>query len=386
MAGKKSYYFDNAATSWPKPESVYKAVDSALRTGGNPGRSGHRSSLAAERLLFNAREKTAAFFGIENPSSLVFSLNTTDALNMAIKGVLVKGGHVIITPFEHNSVLRPLNSLARDGSIILEEVPCTSTGEPDLKAYREMFCPDTALVIATHASNVTGLLLPVREMAAIAREKGVLFLLDAAQTAGAIPIDVKELRPHMLAFAGHKGLLGPPGIGGLYVEDGLCLKPWREGGTGSKSHQVLQPAEMPDYLEAGTQNIPGIAGLAAGIDYLQEVGLAKVREHEVLLAGQLREGLREIPGIEVYGPENPLKGVAVVSFELAGVDSGEVGYILEEAYGILCRTGLHCAPNAHRELGTFPRGTVRLSPGVFTTEAEGEYLLKAVREIGTEAR
>ncbi len=385
MGEKKYYYFDNAATSWPKPEAVYRAVDTALRSGGSPGRSGHQRTLAAERQLFEAREKVAAFFGAQEPSSLIFTLNATDALNMAIKGLLNKGDHVLTTPFEHNSVARPLNAMARDGIITVTEIPCTDEGTLDLRELSSLFRPNTALVAAAHASNVSGYLLPVKELAAAAQARQVPFLLDAAQTAGVYPLDVKDLPADMLVFAGHKGTLGPQGVGGLILKEGIGLRPWREGGTGSRSHEVLQPAIMPDYLEAGTMNMPGIAGLQAGIAYIQSVGLENIRSHEVKLASMLREGLKKIPGTRVYGPADPKDGVAVVSFTLEGVDCGDVGFILEEVYGILCRTGLHCAPGAHRCLGTFPQGTIRLSPGFSTSEEDAAYVLKAVAEIAAEA-
>lgn len=385
MSQRKVYYFDNAATSWPKPEEVYHAVDMALRTGGSPGRSGHQRTLAAERLLYEARDKVARFFGAEDPASLIFTLNATDALNMAIKGFVNKGDHVLTTPFEHNSVARPLNAMARAGLIEVTEIPCVHDGTLDLSGLAGLFQANTSLVIATHASNVSGLLLPVEEIAATARQKGVPFLLDAAQTAGVYPLDVRLLPVDMLAFAGHKGPLGPQGVGGLILKKGITLRPWREGGTGSRSHEVFQPTVMPDFLEAGTMNMPGIAGLDAGITFIDSIGLDNIRAHDVKLAGMLRSGLQEIPGTKVYGPENPKEGVAVVSFVMEGVDCGDVGFILEDVYGILCRTGLHCAPGAHRCLGTFPQGTVRLSPGYFTREEDVAYVLDSLGEIAEEA-
>jgi len=385
MVEIRNYYFDNAATSWPKPERVYRAVDTALRLGGSPGRSGHQRTLAAERQLYEARVRVAAFFGARNPSSLIFTLNATDALNMAIKGLVKRGDHVITTPFEHNSVARPLNAMVRDGLISLEEIPCTPEGSLDVAAYRRLFKENTALVVSTHASNVTGQLLPVEELGAIARARKVPFLLDAAQTAGVYPLDMGDLPVDMMAFAGHKGTLGPQGTGGLLIQEGILLRPWREGGTGSRSHEVLQPSVMPDYLEAGTMNMPGIAGLEAGIDYIESVGLETIRNHEIKLATLLREGLQGIPGARVYGPANPAEAVAVVSFTLEGVDCGDIGFILEEVHGILSRTGLHCAPGAHRCLGTFPQGTVRLSPGYSTSEEDTAHVLKAVAEIAAEA-
>lgn len=374
-------YFDNAATSWPKPEEVYRAVDAALRFGGNPGRSHHLRSRAADRILYSARERLTHFFGGDEPSSLVFAFSATDALNMAIKGLFREGDHVLTSPYEHNSVSRPLHALVREGRISVSEIPRDPDGGLDLASLPSLFRRNTRLVICTHASNVSGRLMPVEEISAVAHQKGALFLLDAAQTAGVYPVDVEKQGVDLLVFTGHKGLLGPQGVGGLYVGEGVRLRPWREGGTGSRSHEVKQPESMPDLLEAGTMNVPGIAGLEAGLQFIQREGLEKIRAHEVGLAGMLREGLKKIGGAAVYGPDGPEQATAVVSFVLKGVDCGHLGFALEENYGILCRTGLHCAPAAHRSLGTFPEGTVRLSPGYFSTEEDVEYVLTSVKEI-----
>ncbi len=386
MAEEKMLYFDNAATTWPKPETVYQAVDKALRSGGSPGRSEHATSLAAERLVFNSRERVSSFLGIEDPASLIFTLNATDSLNMAIKGVLEEGDHVIITPFEHNSVLRPLNSLVRDGKISVTELPLTSAGIVDLEALPSLIRDNTRMVISTHASNVTGQIMPVAEIGTLCKQKGIYFLVDAAQTAGVYPVKIRDLNADLLVFAGHKGLLGPQGVGGLYIDKNVKIKPWREGGTGSRSEEEFQPELLPDYLEAGTMNVPGIAGLEAGVKFIEEVSLEKIRSHEIKLAGMLRQGLKNIPGVRIFGPSSCADGVAVVSFEIDQVDSGNIGFILEEVYGILCRTGLHCAPKAHNCIGTYPRGTIRLSPGYFTTEEDVNYVLKAVKEIAEEAQ
>ncbi|MFO8060198.1 MAG: aminotransferase class V-fold PLP-dependent enzyme [Bacillota bacterium] len=378
-------YMDNAATSWPKPEEVYRAADGALRSCGNPGRSHHGHSRAADRILFDVRGELARFFGGDDPASLVFALNATDALNMAIKGLLETGDHVLISPYEHNSVLRPLHAMARDGMISLSEMACDPDAGVDLEGLPALFRDNTRLVACTHASNVSGRLMPVEEIAAAAHRRGALFLLDAAQTAGVYPVDVDSQGVDLLAFTGHKGLLGPPGVGGLYVRRGIALRPWREGGTGSRSHEVLQPEIMPDLLEAGTMNAPAVAGLGAGLEFIRREGLQRIREHEVSLAGMLREGLREVRGVTVYGPDDPEEGVAVISFTLGRADCAHLGFSLEEEFGILSRTGLHCAPRAHRCLGTFPEGTVRLSPGYFNTEADLGRVLDAVRQIAERA-
>ncbi len=376
---KPGIYFDNAATSWPKPEKVYTAAEKYLRYGGtNPGRSGHTRSLQADRMVYDAREKAATILGAAVPEEIIFTLNATDSLNMAIKGLLEPGDHVIFTAFEHNSVLRPLGSLRRGGVI-------TSTmvrGE-NLEEIAAAIRPETRLIVCVHASNVTGQIMPVEEIGQLTAERGLYFLVDAAQTAGAMPLDLGAIKPHLAAFAGHKGFLGPPGVGLLYVRQGVRIKPWREGGTGSRSEEDVHPEMMPDYLEAGTMNAPGLAGLYEGMCFIQEEGLTRIRKHEAKLAGLLRRGLRSIPRVQVFGPEDDQRSVAVVSFVMEGMDSGELGYILEQVYGILSRTGLHCAPLAHRAIGTFPEGTVRFSLGYFNTEKEVETVLHAVEEVAT---
>lgn len=375
-------YFDNAATSWPKPEAVYGAAGAFLRNSyGNPGRSGGSRSLASERLVYRIRERLARFFGSADPSRVVFTLNATDALNIALKGILEPGDHVIFTAMEHNSVLRPLGSLRRAGRITATMVPCDREGYPDLDCMEKAFKARTRLVVATHASNVTGTILPAEEMIRMAHARGATFLLDAAQSAGVLPVDAVAMEADLVAFAGHKGLLAPPGTGGLYVRPGLHLKPFREGGTGSFSEQDLHPETMPERLEAGTLNTPGLAGLEAGLSFIEETGLPRIREHEQNLRSLLLEGLSGIPGATIYGPRENERCVGVLSFTLDGTDCGELGHVLESAYGIITRTGLHCAPLAHGAIGTFPHGTVRLSPGFFNTESDARFLVEAVSEI-----
>lgn len=375
-------YFDNAATTWPKPEPVYTAAEKYLRSGsGNPGRTGHTRTLEADRLVYRAREQLANLFNAGDPSRIIFALNATDALNMAIKGIVETGDHVIYTAMEHNSVLRPLGGLRRAGLITTTMVPCSEEGFPDLDFLKRSFQPSTRLLVFNHASNVSGTLLPLREMTEIAHEHGACVLVDAAQTAGAVPIDVKANGIDMLAFTGHKGLLGPPGTGGLYVRRGLDLKPWREGGTGSFSEQDLHPESMPERLEAGTLNSPGLAGLLEGVRFIQTTGVELIRDHEAVIRSYLHNKLQNVPGTTLYGPHKTKQCVSVISFTIDGVDCGELGHILESTYGILCRTGLHCSPLAHQALGTFPEGTVRLSPGYFTREQDADYLVEALAEI-----
>jgi cysteine desulfurase family protein len=381
---EKIIYFDNAATSWPKPENVYKAAENYLRNGGaNPGRSGHTRSIHADRLVFETRERAASFLGAGEPEEIVFTLNATDSLNMAIKGVLEQGDHVIYTSLEHNSVLRPLGSLRRNGVITTTMISCDSSGCLNTKDVERAIKPNTKLIVCTHASNVIGTVLPVEEISSLAWKKGIIFLLDAAQTAGSIPLNLQEIKPHLAAFTGHKGLLGPPGVGLLYVRKGVNIKPWREGGTGSRSEEDRQPEIMPDYLEAGTMNTPGLAGLNEGLKFIEKTGISLIAEHESILVRKLREGLKEIKRVKVFNTKTDHQSVAVVSFIVEGIDSGELGYVLEQAYGILCRTGLHCAPCAHHTISTFPQGTVRFSLGYFNQEEEVEHALMAIREIAS---
>jgi selenocysteine lyase/cysteine desulfurase len=262
-------------------------------------------------------------------------------------------------------------------------ISCHPSGHLEIQDIEKAIRPNTKLIVCTHASNVIGTVLPVEEISRLAWEKGVLFLLDAAQTAGSIPLNLQEIKPHLAAFTGHKGLLGPPGVGLLYVRKGVSLKPWREGGTGSRSEEERQPEMMPDYLEAGTMNTPGLAGLNEGLKFIEKTGISLIAEHESNLARELRQGLRQIKRVKVFDSGAEHRSVAVVSFIIEGIDSGELGYVLEQAYGILCRTGLHCAPCAHRTINTFPQGTVRFSLGYFNREEEVEHALRAIREIAS---
>ncbi|MDY6826403.1 MAG: aminotransferase class V-fold PLP-dependent enzyme [Bacillota bacterium] len=385
MTGNKNnIYFDNAATSWPKPEAVYRSAEIHMRSAfGNPGRSGHTRTLAADRLIYSVRERMANFFNIADPARIAFTLNATDALNMAIKGLLEKGDHVLYTAMEHNAVLRPLARLKTEGTIETTMIPCSEEGMPDLDFLENAYRPSTRLLIINHASNVVGTIAPARKMIESAHQKGVPVLVDSAQSAGCIKIDIQADNIDLLAFTGHKGLLGPTGTGGLYVRPGLGLKPLREGGTGSQSDLEFQPENMPERLEAGTLNSTGLAGLLAGINYIQERGLGNIHEYEKKIRAYLYERLFDIKGINIFGPPEADRCSCVISFNLGDTDCGSVGHILESRYGIFCRTGLHCAPYAHRSIGTFPAGTVRISPGIFTTTNDIDYLIKALKEIAT---
>ncbi len=384
-------YLDNAATSWPKPRAVEEAMVRCLReAGGNPGRSGHRLSIEAARVVFDAREAVARLIGAPDSRQVVFTGNATEALNLAVAGVLEPGAHVITTSMEHNSVARPLRYLESQG-VGLSVIQTGPAGRVDPGAVARAMRPETRLVAMTHASNVIGTVQPVEEVARACRERGVLFLVDAAQTAGCYPIDVAAAGIDLLAFTGHKSLLGPPGTGGLYVREGVTLRPLERGGTGSRSELDMQPDFLPDQLESGTPNFVGLAGLGAGVGVVLEGGVEAIRGREEGLARKLRDGLRAIDGVTVYGPDDDRHGrtvpeVGVVSFNLDGVEPSDVGYVLDSEYGVLCRVGLHCAPWAHRTIGTYPRGTVRLSLGFHSTAADVAHVLGAVGEMAAEAR
>ncbi len=383
-ASELNLYFDNAATSWPKPEEVYRAPEKQMRQAcGNPGRSGHTRTLDADRLLYDTREAVANLFNVKDPARIVFTLNATDALNIAIKGCLTSGDHVLYTAMEHNSVLRPLGGLLRDGNISTTMIPCSSKGYPDLGFLETAYQEETRLLVINHASNVTGSIAPLEAMVKSAHKHKVMVLVDAAQTAGSQRIDAAALGIDMIAFTGHKSLLGPTGTGGLYVRPGLDLKPLREGGTGSQSELDRHPESMPERLEAGTLNNAGLAGLLEGLYFIDRTGIETIQEHEKMIRSYLYERLQELPGLKLYGPASDEPASLIVSFTINNTDCGEIGFILENNYGILCRTGLHCAPLAHKAIGTFPEGTVRLSPGYFTTRDDIDYLANALKEITT---
>jgi cysteine desulfurase family protein len=375
-------YLDNAATSFPKPEAVYQALDRFARHDlANPGRAGHKMALAAERALDDTRHLLNQFFHGEGPERFVFTLNCTDALNMAFKGVLAEGDHVITTDLEHNSVSRPLRAMELSGRITLTRVKADAGGTVDPDEFRHAITTRTRLVAMTHASNVLGTVQPVGEVGRIARERDLLFVVDAAQTAGVVPINVRELAIDLLAFPGHKSLLGPTGTGALYVGPRAQVRAWREGGTGGDSSSETQPREFPYFLEGGTPNVLGVAGLAAGLEYVQEQGLDSIRRHEVGLTERLRGRLDELDFFEVFGHRDPERRVATLSFRCAMLPAAEIGGILDQAFDIAVRPGLHCAPYIHRSLGTFPEGTVRVSPGPFNTAADIDDLAQALREM-----
>lgn len=382
----KLVYLDNGATSWPKPAEVYEAVSGALSMPlGNPGRSGHRMAIASARLVLEAREAVAKLFMLDDPTQMIFTKNATEALNVAIYGLLRPGDHAITTSMEHNSVMRPLRHLETLG-VELTVVPCSSEGGLEPAQVRQAIRSNTRIVVTTHGSNVTGTLMPVDEIAGICREAEVPYLIDAAQTAGVCPIDVNRMGIDLVAFSGHKGLLGPTGTGGLYIRPGITLSPLMLGGTGSRSDSEMQPEFLPDRYESGTMNVIGLAGLAAGVNYLLGIGRDAVREHDKALLAAFLEAARDIGGCHVYGPRDPERQVGVASFNLEGVSPSEVGRLLDSEFDIMCRIGLHCAPIAHRTLGTFPNGTVRFSWGYFNTIEEVSSAVEALGRIARRGR
>jgi cysteine desulfurase family protein len=375
-------YLDNAATSFPKPEPVYEALDRFARTQlANPGRAGHRMAVGAERALDDTRHALNQFFCGAGPERWVFTLNCTDALNMAIKGVIEAGDHVITTDLEHNSISRPLRALELAGVITLTRLP-TQEGYLDADAVRRALTPRTRLVAHTHASNVLGTVQPVEAIAPIVRESGALYLVDAAQTAGVVPIDLRTTAIDLLAFPGHKALYGPTGTGVLYAGPRARLRAWREGGTGGDSASETQPAVYPYFLEGGTPNVLGVAGLAAGIAWVAERGPDNLRRHEVGLLQRVVDWVGAADGWKIAGRWDPATHVGALSLVVPEpLTPQELGSILDTSFTIAVRPGLHCAPYIHRTLGTFPDGTLRLSPGPFTTEADIETFLHALTEI-----
>jgi cysteine desulfurase family protein len=378
-------YLDNAATSWPKPPGVVKAMSDMLeRIGGNPGRSGHRLSIEAARVVYEARDSIASFFNLDDPKRVIFTNNATHALNTVIHGLLNPGDSVVTSSMEHNAVMRPLRDMEKFRDVKLKVVRCHADGGIDLDEVAAAVGAGTRLVVVVHASNVNGAVMPIQEITRIAHSGGAAVLIDAAQTGGIFSIDMKAVGADFIAITGHKGMQGPPGTGALLIGDGVGtsrLRSLMQGGTGSLSEHEEQPDFLPDKFESGTINFVGIAGLLAGVRWIQKKGLSEIRAHEKEMRHSLIEGLSAIPGVKVYGAENAGDSVATVSFTLPGKKVSEVGLRLDEEFGILTRVGLHCAPAAHSTIGSFPEGTVRLAPGVFTTGEEIQSTLKAIDSI-----
>ncbi len=377
-------YLDNAATSWPKPPRVIEAMVKFMNEiGANPGRSGHSLSIEAARIIYEAREALARLFKVNDPLRIVFTLNATESINIALKGLLTRGDHVITSSMEHNSVMRPLRELEKKG-IELSIVPCSKDGTLDPDDLKRKIKSNTRMVILNHASNVTGGLLPVSEVGKIVREHNLIFLVDAAQTAGAYPIDVERDGIDLLAFTGHKSLYGPQGTGGLVIGERIDEKSMitlKQGGTGSRSEFEEQPEFLPDRFESGTPNSVGIAGLLEGLRFVLEKGIEKIRQHEIYLTERLMNGLKKFNRIKIYGPEDSIKRVSIISFNLEMLSPSEVALHLERGFGILSRAGLQCSPSAHRTIGTFPEGTVRLSLSYFNNERDVDQTIESIEDL-----
>ncbi len=373
-------YFDNAATSWPKPEKVYKAVDRCMREYcANPGRGGHSMTIKSGMAVMEARENLARLFNIKNPLSIAFSKNATEALNTAIRGFLKQGDHVITTSMEHNSVIRPLRTLEKQGIIEVSIIKGDEFGRIDPASFKKEIKSNTSLFVSTLSSNVNGTILKVEDFGKLAKENGIAFLLDASQGAGSMFIDIERIGCNMMAFPGHKGLLGPQGTGGLYVSEEIKLLPLTTGGTGSSSEIPFQPEIMPDNLESGTLNTPGIVGLSAGCEYIEEIGMTNIINKKTDILKHLYYGLSEIKEIKHFSL--PTENSGIISFRMNGVDNSELAYVLDKAYNIAVRAGLHCAPYAHETFGSMDTGLIRLSPGVFNTKEEADIVIKAFFEI-----
>lgn len=377
-------YLDNAATSYPKPPKVYSAVlDYMMNIGANPGRGGHTSSLEGSRVVYNCREALMNFFKFDKPENVIFTSNITASLNILLKSIIKDGWHVITTSMEHNSVLRPLTSISNYKNIELDILPCSKEGILNLDLFKSKIKSNTKLVVISHASNVVGSIQPIENIGRICKENDIYLIIDSAQTAGVIPIDFYSLNCSALAFTGHKSLLGPQGIGGFLISDKLNneASTFLEGGTGSLSESLIQPDFLPDKFESGTLNAPAIAGLLQGIEYINNEGILSIKCKEQDLAKSFIEGLNNINSIVVYGTNNIDNMTAAVSINSTLINNAELSFILDNDYGIMTRTGLHCAPLAHKTIGTFPQGTLRFSFGAFNDSKDVDYALTSLNKI-----
>lgn len=374
-------YLDNAATTRRKPQPVIDAVVKAMTTMGNASRGAHDSALEASRAVYETRCKVASLFGCTRPDHVVFTCNSTEALNIAISGTLNDGDHVITTDLEHNSVLRPLYRLEEAGTISLSFVPADRRGQVNYDDFAALIRPETRAIVCTHASNLTGQMIDIARVGALARERGLLFIVDASQTAGCVPIHMEDMGVDVLCFTGHKGLMGPQGTGGLCIREGIEIRPFKVGGSGVQSYRKEQPEEYPTRLEAGTLNSHGLMGLSAALDFIQEIGLETIAAHERAMMARLYEGVRGIEGVTVYGDFSSDGRTAVVALNIWDYDSSEVSDELSQVYDIATRPGAHCAPRMHRALGTTEQGAVRFSASWFTTREEVDAAIQAVREL-----
>lgn len=377
-------YLDNAATTYPKPQEVYSAVmNYMVNIGANPGRGGHRASLEGGRIVFKCREALMKLFNFDKPENVIFTSNITASLNILIKSVVKDGWHILTTSMEHNSVLRPLTSLSSTKDLEVEIIQCSKEGIIDEDLFKSRIKPNTKLLVISHSSNVVGSIQPLENIGRICKENNIYLIVDTAQTAGVLPIDFYKLNCSGLAFTGHKGLLGPQGIGGFIISDELNKEAcaFIEGGTGSLSESMLQPDFLPDKFESGTLNTPGIAGLLEGINYINREGIMSIKEREQYLTSKFLEGLNNIKDIITYGINDSALMTSAISINSSSINNAELGFVLDREFGIMTRTGLHCAPLAHKTIGSFPVGTLRFSFGPFNDEKDIDYALFSLNKI-----
>lgn len=376
-------YLDNSATTFPKPKEVIDSMyNYMINVGGNSGRGNYSNSIESNRLIFDARENICDFFGFDLPSNVIFTNNVTTSLNILIKGILKEGDHIITSSMEHNAVIRPIVMCEKQLNLKVDIISCSADGFINLDEFKNKINKKTKLVVITQASNVTGSIQDIKTIGQICKDNGVFFIVDSSQGAGVLDINIKDINANAIAFTGHKSLLGPQGIGGFIIDDKLNSQcnTLLQGGTGSLSYSLEQPDFLPDKFECGTLNIPGIVGLSAAIDYIKSTGLNNIYDHNKYLLKYLLSGLRNIPNLKIYGDKSGDKSTTCVSINIDGLDSSETGYYLDRE-GIKTRCGLHCSPLAHKTIGTYPNGTVRLSISYFTTKEEIDYTLSAINKI-----
>lgn len=377
-------YLDNAATTYPKPEKVYSSILNYMKNvGASPGRGGYENALTGDRMVYKCRQSLINLFNFNKIENVIFTSNITASLNILIKSIVKDGWHVITSSMDHNSVIRPLVSLEKSNKIELDILNCSEEGLINVEDFKNTIKDNTKLVVLSHASNIVGTIQPLEAIGNICKEKGIYFIIDSAQTAGVLPLDFQNLNCNALAFTGHKALLGPQGIGGFIIDDKLnnIATNFIEGGTGSLSESTLQPDFLPDKFESGTMNTPGIAGLLAGIEYINEEGLNTIKEREEYLSREFINGLLNIDSIKVYGPLDASLRTATLSINSSKIDNSELGFLLDSEFGIMVRTGLHCAPLAHKTIGSFPQGTLRFSFGAFNDIKDINYALYALNSI-----
>ncbi|MCS4472806.1 aminotransferase class V-fold PLP-dependent enzyme [Clostridium botulinum] len=377
-------YLDNAATTYPKPEKVYSSILNYMKNvGASPGRGGYENALTGDRMVYKCRQSLINLFNFNKIENVVFTSNITASLNILIKSIVKDGWHVITSSMDHNSVIRPLVSLEKSNKIELDILNCSKEGLINIEDFKNAIKDSTRLVVLSHASNIVGTIQPLETIGKICKEKGIYFIIDSAQTAGVLPLSFQNLNCNALAFTGHKSLLGPQGIGGFIIDDELnnIATNFIEGGTGSLSESTLQPDFLPDKFESGTMNTPGIAGLLAGIEYINEEGLNAIKEREEYLSREFINGLLNIDSVKVYGPLDASLRTATISINSSKIDNSELGFLLDSEFGIMVRTGLHCAPLAHKTIGSFPQGTLRFSFGAFNDIKDINYALYALNSI-----